>query len=216
MLVRLSIDKYYKTKVEPTIVGAVKKAFDVHILPHFEKFNCHNWRKERLWKEEIAIVYSRFVDKLELIYNKYTGKYVNPGSSKMSTSLDEFTTMLGNAGLLNEFFGNRECGPLWNLSMMTNKDEINNEKHLNMTFVEFLEAIGRVADRFDMANMEDLFPEYVAKSPYGLDKKLESTFFVLIKYCLSQKHYNQTLKKYTETVETELENLKLGLVTQFA
>ena len=66
-------------------------------------------------------------------------------------SLDEFTQMLGDAGLLNEHFGNREVGPLWNLSMMTNKDELNSERHLNMTFVEFLEAIARVADRFEMA-----------------------------------------------------------------
>jgi len=121
--------------------------------------------------------------------------------------------MLGKAQLLNEHFGNREAGPLWNMSMMTNINEVASEKHLNMTFVEFLEAIGRVADKFDMANMVDLFPEYKAKSPYGLDKKLESTFFVLIKNCLSDKHYRQIHKKYSELVETELENLKLGLVT---
>jgi len=141
---------------------------------------------------------------------------MNPGTSKLTSSLEEFVTMLGNAGLLNEFFGNREAGPLWNLSMMTNTNEVASEKHLNMTFVEFLEALARVADKFEMVNMVDMFPEYKAKSPFELDKKLESTFFVLIRGCLSEKHYKNTLKKYTEIVETELENLKLGLVTQFA
>ena len=59
--------------------------------------------------------------------------------------------------------------------MMTNKAELESERHLNMTFVEFLEALARVADKFDMENMEDYFPEYEAKNPFGLDKKLEST-----------------------------------------
>lgn len=73
--------------------------------------------------------------------------------------------------------------------MMTNKDELASEKHINMTQVEFLEALARVADKFDLANLNDFFPEYPAKSPFGLDKKLESTILVLIKECLGMKHY---------------------------
>ena len=131
-------------------------------------------------------------------------------------SLDEFTQMLGDAGLLNEHFGNREVGPLWNLSMMTNKDELNSERHLNMTFVEFLEAIARVADRFEMANLTDFFPEYEAKSPWELDKKLESTFLLLIRASQTPKVFKQQLAKYGETVAAELEALKLGIQTTFS
>ena len=107
-------------------------AFETHFLPYFKTFQCHDWRKERLWKEEIDIVLSRLLESLDLCYKRYSGKYVLPGSGKRTMSLDEFTQLLGDAGLLNEHFGNREVGPLWNLSMMTNKDEVNNEKHLNM------------------------------------------------------------------------------------
>ena len=83
--------------------------------------------------------------------------------------------MLSDAELLNENFGNREAGPLWNVSKMTNPDELGNEKHLNMNFVEFLEAMARVADKFKLENLKDHFPEMKPKSPSGLDKKLEST-----------------------------------------
>jgi hypothetical protein len=117
----------------------------------------------------------------------YSGKYATPGSNKFTMCLDEFETLLGDAKLLNEFFGNREAGPQFNLSMMTNKDELNNEKHLNMTFVEFLEALARVADKFDIANLQDYFPEYKAKSPYLLDKKLESTVINLINALVPDK-----------------------------
>ena len=130
--------------------------------------------------------------------------------------MDEFVQMLGDANLLNEFFGNRECGPLWNISMMTNRDELGNERHLNMTFVEFCEAIARVADKFDMANMEDFFPDYKAKHETQLDKKLESTFLQIIKNCLDPRHFAAMHSRYSKIVETEIENAKLGLITQFA
>jgi hypothetical protein len=115
-----------------------------------------------------------------MVYKRYSGKYATPGSNKLTMCLDEFVQCLSDANLLNEYFGNREAGPLFNVSMMTNKDETLNEKHLNMTFVEFLEALARVADKFDMVNMVDNFPEYKAKSPWGLDKKLESTLIQIV------------------------------------
>ena len=37
--------------------------------------------------------------------------------------------------------------------MMTQVDEINNERHLNMNFTEFIEAIARVADKLNLPNV---------------------------------------------------------------
>ena len=101
-------------------------------------------------------------------------------ATKPSMSHEEFVSMLDMAGLINEHFANREALPLFSLSMMTNKAEIETDRHLNMSFVEFLEALARVADRMDIANMEDHFPEYKGRSKYGLDKKLECTIFAII------------------------------------
>jgi len=130
-------------------------------------------------------------------------------------SLEEFTILLGHAGLLNENFGNREAGPLWNLAMMTQKDETASERHLNMTFVEFLEALARVADKFSMENLEDFFPEYKAKSPYELDKKLETTCLLILRGTLSEKAFNGVFRAYKQKVDYEVEMAKLGVVTQF-
>ena len=216
VLVRLSQDKYAKTGIAESPSAAVEMAFETNFLPYFETFNCHNWRKERLWREEIDLIFSRFLDKLEALYKRYTGKYATPGSNKQHMSLEEFVQLLSDGGLLNEHFGNREAGPLWNLAMMTNKDELTSDKHLQMTFVEFLEALARVADKFDMQNMEDFFPDYKAKSPFQLDKKLESTMLTLMSKLLQPKQYKAQHGKYKQLVQTELDNLKLGLVTQFA
>ena len=131
----------------------------------------------------------------------------------MTMCLEEFVTMLSDAKLLNEFFGNREAGPLWNVAMMTNKKELENEKHLNMTFVEFLEALARVADKFSMDHMVDNFPEYTAKNPFGLDKKLESTLIQMIQNILPEKQAKFAINQYAQTVNTEIENAKKGIVT---
>ena len=43
--------------------------------------------------------------------------------------------------------------------MMTQVDEINNDRHLNMNFTEFIEAICRVADKLSLPNVPNEFVE---------------------------------------------------------
>lgn len=52
--------------------------------------------------------------------------------------------------MVNDDFGQREIGTLYNLSMMLRVDEIDKDKHMNMTYVEFLEGIGRLAERLKL------------------------------------------------------------------
>ena len=42
---------------------------------------------------------------------------------------------------------------------MTQVDEINNDRHLNMNFTEFIEAICRVADKLSLPNVLNEFVE---------------------------------------------------------
>lgn len=59
VLVRLCIDKYYRTNEVDLPHVAIETGFEEHLLPYFRTFKCHNWRKERLWHEEIDVVYKR-------------------------------------------------------------------------------------------------------------------------------------------------------------
>lgn len=63
--------------------------------------------------------------------------------------------MIETSGVVSDFFTFKEIYPIWNLSMMTSRDEINNDKHLNMNFTEFIEAIGRVADKLSIPHLVD-------------------------------------------------------------
>lgn len=66
--------------------------------------------------------------------------------------------------------------------MMTQKNELDFDRHYNMTHTEFIEAIGRVADK--LTSLPDIFPEIESKNKYKLDKKIEGFLIVLLRNCL--------------------------------
>lgn len=68
-------------------------------------------------------------------------------------NLTEFADLIAESGALNESLTRGEIYPLWNLSIMTQVDEINSDKHLQMGFTEFVEAICRVANRLVIPNL---------------------------------------------------------------
>ena len=97
--------------------------FEKYIEPFIVDFDCHKWRGERLWNEKCDHVYKRYLKPLKEIYLKYSGKYATPSASRFM-SLDEFFDWITQAGVVDETFGQREIGIWYNLSMMTQKDEI--------------------------------------------------------------------------------------------
>lgn len=153
-LVRLCIVKYYRTNEVDLPHQAVMKGFEENLLPYFQTFKCHNWRKERLWHEEIDIVFKRLNEYTEQIYKKYSGRYPIPGSTKKFMSSEEFLLIFQHSGLfsqqdvsqsqtLSSGLGEEEeeedeFGPkltqkfvnaCFNVSMMTNKKETKEDKH---------------------------------------------------------------------------------------
>ena len=96
----------------------MKFAFDLHFVTFFKQFDCHVFRRERLWNEECDNTLKRFQKVSNALYAKYSGKYALPGAQKYM-SLDEFNDMIMNAGVVDDSFGSREISPLFNLAMMT-------------------------------------------------------------------------------------------------
>jgi hypothetical protein len=68
-------------------------------------------------------VFSRVKVELRKVYDRYTGKLGDPGQKERPMCLDEFQEMLGDAGLVDENFGQREISPSYNLSQQTNINE---------------------------------------------------------------------------------------------
>eukprot|EP00831_Metopus_contortus_P064253 TRINITY_DN57527_c0_g1_i1.p2 TRINITY_DN57527_c0_g1~~TRINITY_DN57527_c0_g1_i1.p2 ORF type:complete len:139 (-),score=28.34 TRINITY_DN57527_c0_g1_i1:190-606(-) len=59
---------------------------------------------------------------------------------------DEFLGLMSTTGLVTEEFAEREVITAFAMSMMTQVDEINKDRHMKMERVEFYEAIARCAE----------------------------------------------------------------------
>lgn len=119
--------------------------------------------------------------------------------------------MVESAGVITDHFSYKEIYPIWNLSMMTQVDEVYNDKHLNMNFAEFIEAVCRVADKLGIPHLiddEELLkertwedavadPELVQQfSQRPLAYKIEALLLQLARACLGEKFLN------SETIHT--------------
>ena len=62
-------------------------------------------------------------------------------------TVDEFENMVLTAGLVNDLHTTRDSAVAFNLAMLTQVNELELERHLQASFIEFLEAICRVIDK---------------------------------------------------------------------
>jgi|LauGreDrversion4_2_1035121.scaffolds.fasta_scaffold52384_3 hypothetical protein len=58
-VMRLALDKYFKSKMCETPFEAIKIAFEKHFIPAWQHFDCHKIRVEKIWREENDIVLKR-------------------------------------------------------------------------------------------------------------------------------------------------------------
>ena len=77
-----------------------------------------------------------------------------------------------------------------------------------MQYVEFLECLARCADKFDLRFLTDHFPDFKAKNPYDLDKKLECIIIKIMEATMSPKRYEKQFAEYKALVDIELTHPK--------
>lgn len=84
--------------------------------------------------------------------------------------------------------------------MQTNVNEVESDAHLTMNFHEFIEAIARCADKFQLEQLDNYFPENQPKNPFILDKKIECVVLHLIEAHLPSKIFEQTKETYAAAI----------------
>ena len=77
-----------------------------------------------------------------------------------SMSMAEFKDMVLKYDLLDDFLVERDIALSFNLAMMTQVDELTVDRHFQMTFVEFLEALARLAEKKSMTPLGEISDEY--------------------------------------------------------
>ncbi|EGR29347.1 leucine rich repeat protein [Ichthyophthirius multifiliis] len=147
-LVRISEEKYIlKYQRCNTFIEAIKLFWEENLEQIFvEKYNSQKWRTERYWNEECDYCLKNYKKIIDYVYKKFAKQKVKPGQPPFMC-LDELIRIVSLAGLTeDEHFGSTVCYFAFNLSMMTQIDELQSDRIFQMSQVEFYEALARIAE----------------------------------------------------------------------
>lgn len=169
-MTRLAIDRFYKTKKCATLKEAFEKLLSDHAIPGLKLYDQSSWRTDFYLVEDVDHVLKAYKPVLEAIFVKYSA--LGKGSiDKMN--LHEFRMFCNDAKLINENFPLREIDMCFRQAMMTEIDEILDGDHLEMVYVEFIEALTRVAGQMFSKD----------SSLTSLSQKLEAIIPLALKVC---------------------------------
>lgn len=158
---RLALKRFYETKEADSESSAVELLLKKHIFPNCSQFNSQSFRDSRYWNEDCDYLYKSHYSLFDHIYTIKGGSHRLPGE-KMFMAFDEFLNIFTESNLMNDQFPERDVITSFNLSIMTQVDELHFDRHMKMQFVEFLEAIARAAELLSLPPQDG----YIVNLPY--------------------------------------------------
>lgn len=189
IIVRIANDRYVRHKVAKNPAEALEKLIDEHLKELLPSYDNRVFRQEKYMIEEIDYFIKAHKVVFEALFKKYSGRKAVPGQ-KPFMSLDEFRMLCVDTGMISESFTTREIDVCYSQAMMTQIDYLYKKRHLEMNYVEFLEAICRAASQTSIednpeATLRDklvaLVPNLLSVCPTSVSdvfvKPTEETYF---------------------------------------
>lgn len=102
-------------------------------------------------------LYTMHIKLIEYLYKCYTGLLTKPGKPPFM-SLQEFRNFIMEYGL-DKYLPLADIPLCFNLSMMSQLDEVDSERCAEMSFVEFLESIAHIAEYANLPHISKEHPE---------------------------------------------------------
>ncbi|EGR30607.1 leucine rich repeat protein, partial [Ichthyophthirius multifiliis] len=163
IIVRLSDDKYIRNKIFNDQVEALNAFLDDGYLKALQKLPMiQQWRNDYLWNEKCDFCLKNYLKILKNVYDVYSDTSITQKQYKSQKyiSAQQFRKICIDCNFINDQFIEREVNLIFNLSMITQVDEINCDKHFQMCFQEFIEAISRLADRIINFKLKKLIDDW--------------------------------------------------------
>jgi hypothetical protein len=122
-----------------------------HAKGFMERFGSYPMRQNIIWKEQPDYILKTHKLILDQIWTKYSGMKTMPGKKKYMC-VDELRKLIFDSGIEKEI-PERDIPIIFNLSMMTQVDELTSERIFEMSYVEYLECLCRLADRVSLPSL---------------------------------------------------------------
>ena len=118
-------------------------------VPPETVLDADDFRRDRLYFEEVEVGFRPHLKALRIVYDKYA--MLKPDGGKPTFSLNEWITVLNDGRLIGDELTMREARLCFFWSRMVVADEVKNRHKLfTLSWVEFLEALARIADMINL------------------------------------------------------------------
>ncbi|KXZ56071.1 hypothetical protein GPECTOR_2g953 [Gonium pectorale] len=159
-IVRLAIAKYGKGQATDDLATAVTMLIEKNIIPNLVSgalVNSNSFRTERLYNEEVDLVFKKHSVMLKALYSRYRLKPASGGLRPKVLKLDGWLQCMQDAQLIDSQFTLQDCALAFLWARMYVIDEIKDyPRYTCLSFTDFLEALGRVADMKALPSASDL------------------------------------------------------------
>ena len=165
VIMRIGLKKWRKYESSDT---AIRNFIQYDMKPTLKVMKSQDFRDHKYWNEYVDNLYKFHGSLLDEIYRTYSGTRVRPGDDNFMHP-SEFERMYYDAKLQSTRFSYKDLNYWYNFAMQSQIDENESWRHLQMNYLEFLEAIGRMADMLSYPPPTDNFKNEYLKQIEGDD-----------------------------------------------
>ncbi|EGZ11071.1 hypothetical protein PHYSODRAFT_521133 [Phytophthora sojae] len=142
-VIRIAMNKYFRTNVCDTPAKAVDKLMQENILPVTPE-DANEFRSRFLYTEEVSDVFTEHITLLQELYDAHMGKYCKPGEKK-GMHLVEFLALLEKYQIFSDSFRVRDVKDPFLACKLVVLDEMTTMGHKKLYLTDFMEIMLRVS-----------------------------------------------------------------------
>jgi len=177
-LVRIAHQRFFSRGVVETMTEAVALLLEAIDGQASREKTLTDDLFAELHKEEVDDVCKRHLEVLGDVYKKHSGSRTLPGRPKTMV-LIEFQRLLDTLDIYDASFQQRMAGVAFRMGMMTQRDESTSTRFQDMTFLEFIHALGAsifLKENYRKGQMASMLDEFFTnRLPEGLRAASKNT-----------------------------------------
>eukprot|EP00239_Pterosperma_sp_CCMP1384_P006610 CAMPEP_0197846288 /NCGR_PEP_ID=MMETSP1438-20131217/3054_1 /TAXON_ID=1461541 /ORGANISM="Pterosperma sp., Strain CCMP1384" /LENGTH=604 /DNA_ID=CAMNT_0043457875 /DNA_START=30 /DNA_END=1845 /DNA_ORIENTATION=- len=150
VIMRMAVMKHGKDQATTDVIEAIDMLFDQQISPNIPQIalvDKNDFIRDRLYCEEVDDIYKKHEKLLRAIYSRYRLPPKTGGVRRKTLTIDDWEKFCNDMGFVDQKFGipDVRLSYVW-CRMMVSDVVASYDKMISMTFIDFLEALGWVAD----------------------------------------------------------------------
>ena len=149
-------------------------------LPYL--YDPHQWRVDKYWNEPCDNIMKAYAPLFKNLFDRYGGMAKKPGQQAVVT-VDEFTEMIMDSGIINDSFTAPEIPICFNQALELFVNEVDSDKYSFAQYPEFLEAIARSCDESSMPMHDAPDTPLAERQSLPLHVKIDNAIPFLLKNC---------------------------------